>query len=294
MDTAHDHLMNTGLDALSRSFVTPEVTFEQFMHGHVGASILAASFLLTDGLVEASAGTAILAMHEREYATSPLCRPMPPALSAPAALNRFLALLPRAFTDSCHVGHNVIYPTFALRAFHRNPELVTEERIDGICRIAEAFLPKERHVFPEPDPFEARAFSAWVLAAFLECVERYRGHGQGHAGHILTYGQSVQDLHALGHPDLARIAEAGFRDYVAVSLRGPEGWGPSAARVDPQPRALDPRQTRYWQDRATSTENAYFVHDTKYAYALIHHCRQAQDEALEARALAVYHLVAGF
>jgi hypothetical protein len=286
-----DRYLESGADALARSFATPAWTWDQFMDGHRGACMLAGYFLLADGLVEEAAAAPIQGLLDQEWGARPLFAPLPAEPAEPGGLERLLAGLRLSMADGGHVGHNVIYPTFALRAFQRRPELITRTRVDGLLVMAKAYTREQPATYPEAPPFAAAGFSAWVLESYLACLELHRGHGQGVTGHLLTYGQAVQDLHVLGHVALARIAERGFRDYVATALKGPSGDGASRPRKDPEPTPVRPERASYWTRHPAGILESTFGHYYKYAYALLHHARTAGDAALGARALAPYYLV---
>ncbi len=283
--------LERGLDGLARAFDQPEWSWQRFMDGHRGASMTASWFLFADALVEPAAAPALAAHLDREWGDLPLFAPRPPAPGATEELERLLALLPSAMASSGHVGHNVIYPTFALRALRQRPDLVTASRIDGLCTLARAYALQGPTGFPEPPPFAPQAYSRWLLGDYLAMVEATRGHGQGWSGHALTYSQAVADLYELGYTALARIAEAGVRAYVANYLAKPIGQWPATPREDPPPTRADPATAAYWRARPAGTLEATFAHDPKYAYALLKHLRQAGDAGLTERAFASYYLV---
>ncbi len=286
-----DRFLDRGINAIARAFVKQEWTWEQFMNGHRGAGTLAGYYLLQDGLTEDASSAPIEGILEAEWGDNPLFAPMPPEPPAPSELGTLLRLLEGAFASSGHVGHNVIYPTFALRVFRQRPDLITRTRCDGIAIMARTYSPPEPPRFPPPEPFASRAFSAWVLESFVRCAELFRGFGQGATGHVLTYAQAVHDLQDLGYPELSRIAEAGYRDFVALVLKGPTEQ--DRARVQPPrvPSVLHPELASFWKARPAGTMEKTFAHDTKYAYALLKLCRQAQDPRLGERAQALYYLM---
>ena len=285
-----DRYLDRGVNAIARAFVKPEWTWDQFMEGHRGAGTLAGYYLVADGLAEPAAAGPIKSMLDREWADRPIFAPMADEAAAPQDLDRLLAQLADAFASGGHVGHNVIYPTFALRAFRRRPDLITRTRIDGIGIMATCYAKDKPTGQTRPAPFAPVPFSAWVLESFVKISDIYRGFGNGVPGHLVTYGQAVVDLHDLGYADLARIAETGYRDFVANVMKGPSAQEREKQRENPkadsQPTTtMDPTLAPYWQDRPEGIMEKTFAHETKYAYALLKHCRQANDPALTQRAM---------
>jgi hypothetical protein len=281
-----------GLDALVRSHPTPEAE-PGFGNGHRAASMISAYFLFKDGLTEAEAEAPIRALADHWLAW-PIFAPMPQEPAAPGELERLLSALSRSCGGDA--AHGVIFPSLALRAFSERPDLITRSRIDGLMHIAEAYTLKEPLAEPLPArPFPVGAFADQVLAGFVASTVAYRGVFQGGPFHVLTFGQAVQDLQALGHVDLARRAEVGFRACLANYLLGPKGPNPALAFpvTDPQPQSVRPDQARFWLSLTWGAEFAQGLgHVIKYAYAFNALCRRATDSDGVARAREQYYLSA--
>ncbi len=287
-----EHYLVAGLDALARSHPTP-ASEPGFGDGHRGAALLSAYFILKDDLIEAQAEAPMRALADH-FTKLPVFAPLPPEPSAPRELDRLLSALARSFgTDQ---AHGVIFPSLALRALHQRPDLITRSRIDGLLRIAEAYTLEEPSSDPLPDrPFAAGAFADQVLAGFVASTQAFRGFFQGGPFHILTFGQAVQDLNALGYIDLARRAETGFRVMLANCLLGPSGPKPGLAFpvTDPSPQSVRPDQAAFWQPLPWGPEFAKGLgHIIKYAYAFNALSRHATDADGLARARAQYYLSA--
>ncbi len=289
-----DRFLVAGLDALARSHPTPD-SEPGFGNGHRAAAMLSAYFMLKDGLTEDQAEAPIQALAEH-WTKWPVFAPMPLEPEAPHELDRLLSALSRAFgTDQ---AHGVIFPSLALRAFRQRPDLITRSRIDGLIRIAEAYTPKVPFAdAPPAQPFAPGDFANQVLAGFVSSTQAYRGFFQGGPFHLLTFGQAVQDLHAMGYVDLTRRAEVGFRAMLANSLLGASGPNPGLAFPvkDPTPQSVRPDQAPFWLPLPSLWGPGFaegLGHVIKYAYAFISLCQRATDADGLARAREQYYLSA--
>ena len=140
------------------------------------------------------------------------------------------------------VGHNAIFAMLAIKAFRMMPSAATPQRIDGVCTLIRSFTPW-RDVEPDPDvdppPFaDAAAASQFILREASAAIDRFVGFGQGFAGHMLTFGQSLVELAAMGDVEWAESCRTAFRKYVTVTRRGPEP--DSKRRPDHKPSDLRP------------------------------------------------------
>jgi hypothetical protein len=133
----------------------------------------------------------------------------------------------------------------------------------------------DEHV--DPPPFsDSRAASRFVLQEALAAIDRFVGYGQGFAGHMLTFGQALVELAAMGEGELAETCRTAFRKYVTVTRRGPE---PDARRIaDHKPSSLRPREATYWERRGDKAVD--MGHVFKYPYSYYDLLRRANDEEL--------------
>ena len=214
--------LRLGLDALSRAH-----SLDYFSDGHRGAAIVAAYFMCREEPVEEAASECIASIIDEHWAATELCAPLPGAAPDPSLLTRFTDAVAANIGEMRMVGHNVIFPSLALKALREMPEAVTPPRVEGLCRLIEAFdTPMEigrggDECFPDLDTTPALAES--ILAEFARSAEAFVGRGQGWTGHMLTVGRAVVDLqaladilHRLGHlqrtdldPGLRHVVDAG-------------------------------------------------------------------------------------
>jgi hypothetical protein len=278
-----DRYLVAGLDALCRSYPEPKWGAQRFMDAHAGAQVLSAWFMFEEGTIDPAAAEPLLDLIDREYLPTPLFAPFGRASTADADLQALIHTLPTTVRSSVHIGHNVIFTSLALRAFQVDPRLATAERIAGLARLAIAYrnepTPDDRLAGPE---HERRAWSSEVLTAFFPA---HAVHNMGIFGHLLTYGRAVDDLHALGHHHLARVAKTGWREYAAQAA-DPQTFTSFMRADSPAPSDQHlPNGRRYWQSRPVSFLEG--GHCIKYAFAYFGHLARADDPELVRRARSV-------
>jgi hypothetical protein len=114
------------------------------------------------------------------------------------------------------------------------------------------------------------------------------GFGQGFAGHMLTFGQSLVELAAMGDVQWAESCRTSFRKYVTVTRRGPDKDG--KRYPEHAPSDLRPIDAEYWQRRGQNTLD--IGHVFKYPYSYYELLRYADDpdltHALDAKAYRLF------
>jgi hypothetical protein len=265
-----------GLNALSRAHQT-----NYFADGHRGAAIIAAYFLCREIGMGESAVNVIRGMVDEHWSHSPLCAPFPHESPEPALAGRVVECVRANISGLRQAGHNVIFPTLALKAFRDVPEAVTPSRVASICRLVESFTivddlgSDDSDDIPPLGPPPAAA--EFILSEFLGCVAAFEGRGQGWSGHLLTYGRSVLDLREMGHVALARDAEQAFKIYVKRIRMGPletDGVWPEHPRSEGEPR-----KRPYWERRLSRPIG--LGHIFKYPYAYCGLMNLAEDARLK-------------
>jgi hypothetical protein len=76
---------------------------------------------------------------DEHRAKTTLCAPFPDEPSDPDAIEKIIACTEQNIDGLRQVGHNVILPTLALRAFQQMPETITPSRVNGLCKLIESF-----------------------------------------------------------------------------------------------------------------------------------------------------------
>ncbi len=274
-----------GLNALGRA-----VDLDYFADGHRGGAIISGSCLCREEPVDDGVAHAIAQGINRQWLGTPLCADFPDEEARPELTQRVVEAMLANISGLRQVGHNVILPTLALKAFRHDPDAVTSARIDGICRLAAAFtvteVPPSASGPSIPDPGEATAFAEFVLREFIDCSERFLGRGQGWSGHLLTYARALLDLHELGLQRVADQALDGFATYVRRIRMGPQGS--DKERPEHPPKSIMPLQADYWKQRAGDWS---LGHVLKYPYGYYGLQRHVTRADLIARCEAVSYRI---
>lgn len=274
-DNSDQRLVLLGLNGLARAH-----QFNYFADGHRGASLVAAHLMCVDNRLDEQARGRIQELFELNWAASPLCQPFPEEEPDPDAISRIGDVLSEGGEVLRQVGHNAIFAMLAIKAFRMLPAAATPQRIDGVCKLIRSFTPwrdvvPDRDIDPPPFADEAAA-SKFILREASDAVDRFVGFGQGFAGHMLTFGQALVELAAMGDAAWADSCRTAFRKYVTVTRRGPE---PGARRIpDHKPSQLRPVDSAYWVQRGDKAVG--IGHVFKYPYSYYDLLHRAKDSAL--------------
>jgi hypothetical protein len=269
-------LVSLGLNALARA---PERNY--FADGHRGASMISAHLMCVDNRLGEATTNRIVELFDLNWAPTKLCEPFPEAEPVDDAVKRVGEALAGGGGVLRQVGHDSIFAMHAIKAFRMMPELATEARTAGVCNLIRAFTPW-RDITPgddvDPPPFaEAAAAAKFILKEASESIDRFKGFGQGFAGHMLTFGQSLVELAAMGDVEWAESCRTAFRKYVTVTRMGPQ---PGDRKIkDHKFSELRPDETEYWKRRGDKTLG--LGHVFKYPYAYYDLLTRANDPDLE-------------
>jgi hypothetical protein len=278
-----ERLVVLGLNALARAHES-----DHFVDGHRGAAMVAAHLLCKENALDERSRKRIESLVDLNWSKTPLCADFPEEAPAPERVNEIGAVLTQGADTLREVGHNAIFAMLAIKGFRLMPEAATPARIDGVCRLIPQFIPWQDVTSDpdvEPPPFDdAVAASRFILREACEAIDRFAGYGQGYAGHMLTFGQSLVELAAMGDVAWAESCREAFRKYVTVTRRGPTP--DSKVIPDHPPSDLRPLDAAYWEARGD--HDVDIGHVFKYPYSYYSLLRLANDPALrrvwEARA----------
>ncbi len=273
---AENRLIHLGVNALARA---PEINY--FRDGHRGASMISAHMMCKDNQFEAAAVQRINELFDLNWASSKLCQSFPdiePVENAAEQVGRALADNSGVLRE---VGHDAIFAMHAIKAFELAPETATPERVTGVCRLIGLFKPwrdikPDQEVQPPAFTDEVEA-SRFVLREASAAIDRFVGFGQGFAGHMLTFGQSIIELASMGHEEWAESCRTAFRKYVTVTRLGPKS--DDRKIKDHRFTELRPEDSEYWQRRGAKSLG--IGHVFKYPFAYYDLLRRAQDPELE-------------
>ena len=268
-------LVRLGVNALARS---PEMDY--FKDGHRGAAMISAHLMCVDNQFSDTASARIVQLFDENWASTKLCQPFPDGDPVTDAAEQVGKALAEGSGVLRQVGHDAIFAMHAIKAFRLLPETATSERVQGVCQLVRSFKPW-RDVQPDeqvqPPPFSDQAAAAkFILKEASEAIDRFVGFGQGFAGHMLTFGQSLVELAAMGDVEWAESCRTAFRKYVTVTRMGPE---PNARKIkDHKISKIRPDDTEYWKKRGAKTIG--IGHVFKYPYAYYDLLARANDPEL--------------
>jgi hypothetical protein len=280
-------LLLLGLNALARAHAQ-----DYFADGHRGAGLIAAYLLGRENNLDQRTRERIADLAERNWASTPLCAPFPDEKAEPVRIVEIGAALAAGGATLRQVGHNAIFAMLAVKGLRLLPSAATPPRIAGICRLIGAIQPWREDVpidpTVDPPPFaDGRACARYILCEAAAARDRFRRHGQGYTGHLLTFGQALVELAAMGEAVWAESCRGAFRRYLTLVRRGPE---PGAALCpDHAPGSLRPTHAAYWEQRADDAVD--IGHVFKYPHSYYALLRYADDVALaQAWDEQAYHL----
>jgi hypothetical protein len=242
--------------------------------------MVAAHLFCKDNNLSAMVRTRIEELVDLNWSRTSLCAGFPDEEPRPERIHEIsLALIEGAETLR-EVGHNAIFAMLATKGFHLAPKAATPMRIEGVCRLIRMFKPW-RDVEPDPEvnppPFEdAQAASRYILREACDAVDRFIGFGQGYSGHMLTFGQALVELAAMGNVTWAESCRNAFRKYVTVVRFGPV---PEEKAIPDHPHTdLRPTEVAYW--KARHDNDVDIGHVFKYPYSAYDLLRRADNPAL--------------
>ena len=275
--TASDNsLIRLGMNALARA---PHMKY--FADGHRGAALISAHLLCANNNFEEAATKRIVELFNLTWAKSPLCADFPKGAPVENATEKIGRCLADGNGVLREVGHDAIFAMHAIKAIRMMPELATKERIEGVCQLIRAIKPW-RNVKPDPSiappSFEdQKAASQFILQEASDAIDRFVGFGQGYAGHMLTFGQSLVELAAMGGVEWAESCRTAFCKYVTVTRLGPQAGDRKIK--DHRFTKLRPDDTKYWEKRGDKTLG--IGHVFKYPYAYYDLLARSEDRQLE-------------
>jgi hypothetical protein len=275
-DPADYRLVLLGLNALARAH---EMSY--FADGHRGASLISAHLLIEENGMPNAARTRIEQLFDANWASAPLCKPFPEAEPDPAMVRKIGEALAKGRGELREVGHNAIFAMMAIKGFRMLPSAATPERIEGVCRLIRAIKPW-RDVKPDPEIkppafTDTEAAARFVLNEASAAVDGWKGFGQGFSGHMLTFGQALVELAAMGDVEWAESCRQAFCKYVTVTRGGPQG---EDKRIAEHARSgVRPNTAEYWQKRGEKTLS--IGHVFKYPYSYYDLLRRVDDPALK-------------
>ncbi len=272
-----DHLLTSGVVGLARtSSIFPDLWF----HGHHGAGVLAAYFMCAELDLGKSVAAAVCDFAEDIIRRTPeLFTEDSHQDSRPADFGLVASTLEQHIKCLTADGHDVIFASLALKAFHLNPELATAARVRGIVELiqhAQTDNPKRYYGYHNylEDPVDYSEIPrfenlgqavAYALADHQTVYPDQVIDGQhyflaGNKLHDITHAQALVDLEQMGYSRLANRGIDALRKqlHLCNTQRLPDTLTPFASTD-----TLNPLHLSFWQ------RDKIDAHQVKLAYAIL-------------------------
>lgn len=243
--------------------------------------MISAHLMCVDNELGDPTANRIVELFDRNWAPSKLCEPFPKDDPVDDAIEQIGKVLAEGSGVLREVGHDAIFAMHAIKGFRMMPETATAARIAGVCNLIRTIkpwrdIPPSDDVDP-PNFADSMAASRFILKEASNAMELFAGFGQGFAGHMLTFGQALVELAAMGDVEWAESCRTAFRKYITVTRKGPE-TGDRKIK-DHHASTLRPKDAKYWQQRGEKTLG--IGHVFKYPYAYYDLMSRANDPILQ-------------
>lgn len=210
-----------------------------------------------------------------------LFAPFPGEDPRPELIPGIAAALSRNIDATRESGHNVIFASLAIRAFHDHPDRATPSIVGGIQELVALFddagpgqgyygkerssVPGNEVTLPEVDfpPYDSEATMANVVIDRL--IRHASEHRRGFGGliHVIDHAAALIELSQFGFAELARRGWAGHRNHVRLWETLPDLTGELGKLKRSQ---HDPRTLAYWKQSTSVQWSAWLTHRIKALY----------------------------
>lgn len=286
-----------GLDGMSRSVAKGK---NPFVDGHNAAAVIASSFFCQEQKIGEEAQRELLAFMEKRLLRSRIYQAQPkedPDLELEKGL---LADIEEGIGDLRRIGHNIIFAALGLKALRAMPQTRTPMRVEGLQAMIRSFNKIDRGVFVPDDPGlvgleDEKKFVHFIFKEYLDALDLYlNGNGHhGFAGHTLTVGHALLEMHRMGHKEIARKGVQAFWQFVGQARKGADRGGKRVAKgPEKPPTALVEEFWEHYQQRGPRTlVSSHLIKYPKYPYSYYALLKELEDRELKARLLKnLFHL----
>ncbi len=243
-----------GLNVLCNAHAT-----DAFATGHAGGAVISAYYFCREEELEPGTSDVIKGALDTYYSVAP--DPFPDEQPAEDGVATLLRSMEKGIEELCRDGHNLIFLSLALKAFHDLPRAATPSRIDELRKTLKALAPRSTGTGDIQIPESIPAFSEFVLDEFLGSTEGVAE--QGFAGHLLTNGRAIVDLRTLGHEAFAAKCLNAFQLFVKKAR--PRSRHKDYREERPKKDFPHPHGKEYWV-RRVSAGTMELGHLFKYPY----------------------------
>lgn len=286
-----------GLDGMSRA---ADVGSYSFVNAHLAAAVISSAFFCREQQLDDETRKELLSVVEARLLTKPIFEPRQAERAEPELVVGLVQDLDAGIDTLRRYGHNIIFAVISLKALRAEPEAATPARIKGLREMVQSFgksnqpggelQPRDGYV----DLSDEQKFIHFALEEYLKALELYR-NGKGHhgfAGHLLTSGHALLELHRMGYKETAQKGIAAYWQFVEEARRGVDRGGKRVADAPPAPPT--PLKREYWVEQGKRQPGELVSsHLIKYPYSFYTLARELRDDELKQRLLeTIYHLTA--
>jgi hypothetical protein len=285
-----------GLDGMSRVVEKGNV----FGGGHNAAAVLASALFCREQKLDEGTQGEILSLVKARLLTSPIYEPRPQEAADPALVEGLAKDLDAGIGLLRMSGHNIIFANLCLKVLREMPEAATPARVAGLRQMVKSFggdqggglRTLEQSQFA--DLSDETKFVHFVFEEYLNALELYR-NGKGHhgfAGHLLTIGHALLELHRAGYQATAAKGVRAYWQFVRQARGGADLGGEKLAPA--LPKSPTPRERDYWiEQNKRRSGDIVSSHLLKYPYSLFALAKEVRDVGLKQRIMdTLYYLTA--
>jgi hypothetical protein len=286
-----------GLDGMSRA---AESGSNSFVNAHIAAAVISSAFFCREHELDNETRTELLSMVETRLLTKPIFEPRQEERADPDLVADLVQDLDAGIDTLRRHGHNIIFAVVSLKAMRAEPDATTPTRVKGLREMVQSFgrskEPGSR--LKDNDGFvdlsDEQKFICFALEEYLRALELYligKGH-HGFAGHLLTTGHALVELHRMGFKETAQKGIAAYWQFVEEARRGADLGGQKVQRAPPAPPS--PLKHDYWVEQGKRRPNELAdSHLIKYPYSFYALVKNLRDNTLKHRLLkTIFHLTA--
>ncbi|MBA4067041.1 MAG: hypothetical protein C0501_25700 [Isosphaera sp.] len=286
-----------GLDGMSRA---ADPGNDAFVCGHTAAAVISSAFFCREQKLDDEARKELLALLEARLLTKPIFEPREEDRAAPELVDGLVQDLDAGIDTLRRSGHNIIFAVVSLKALKAEPDAATPARVKGLRATVQSFgksngpgnRPKDKDGFA--DLGDEQKFVRFVFEEYLRALDLYL-NGKGHhgmAGHLLTVGHALLELHRMGYKETAQKGVAAYWQFVEQARRGADLGGKKVQAPPPAPPT--PLKRDYWVEQGKRRPGEIVSsHLVKYPYSFYALAKDLRDDALKQRLLEkLHHLTA--
>jgi hypothetical protein len=284
-----------GLDGMSRA---ADPGSYSFVNAHLAAAVISSAFFCREENLDDETRKEVLSLVETRLLTRPLFEPRTEERADPDLVAGLVQDLDAGIDTLRRYGHNIIFAVISLKALRAEPDAATPARIKGLREMVQSFgksrepgnRPKARDGFE--DLSDEQKFIRFALEEYLRALDLYligKGH-HGFAGHLLTTGHALLELHRMGYRETAGKGVAAYWQFVEEARRGTDLGGKKVPGAPPAPPS--PLKRDYWVEQGKRRPNELIdSHLIKYPYSFYALARDLPDDTLKQRLVEkLYHL----